>query len=61
MVNLYTDVLEDEDQVLFYQCGAEFPGGFRCIEPSFDMLNEQPLCQEHAKRVVRMSSKHFIK
>ncbi|XP_041460389.1 INO80 complex subunit D-like isoform X2 [Lytechinus variegatus] len=52
----FRHILEDEEQVLFYQCGAEFPGGFRCIEPSFDMLNEQPLCQEHAKRV-RMEPK----
>ncbi|PIK39225.1 putative INO80 complex subunit D [Apostichopus japonicus] len=45
----FRHILEDENQMLFYQCAAEFPGGLRCIEPCFDVINEQPLCIEHAK------------
>ncbi|KAJ8035973.1 INO80 complex subunit D-B [Holothuria leucospilota] len=45
----FRHILEDENQMLFYQCAAEFPGGLRCIEPCFDVINEHPLCIEHAK------------
>ena len=51
--NNFIDILEDENQMLYFQCSAEFPGGLRCIEPAFDVLNELPLCIEHAKRQVR--------
>ncbi|XP_033624508.1 INO80 complex subunit D-like [Asterias rubens] len=47
----YRHILEDEHQELFHQCSAEFPGGFRCIEPAFDMQNDDPLCLEHCKRM----------
>ncbi|XP_022088477.1 INO80 complex subunit D-like [Acanthaster planci] len=47
----YRHILEDEHQELFHQCSAEFPGGFRCIEPAFDMQNDNPLCLEHSKRM----------
>ncbi|XP_038058198.1 INO80 complex subunit D-B-like isoform X2 [Patiria miniata] len=52
----YRHILEDEHQELFHQCSAEFPGGFRCIEPAFDMQNDNPLCLEHCKRM-RMQPK----
>ncbi|XP_072043300.1 LOW QUALITY PROTEIN: INO80 complex subunit D-like [Amphiura filiformis] len=46
----FRHILEDENQMIYFQCSAEFPGGLRCIEPAFDVLNELPLCLEHAKR-----------
>jgi len=41
-------ISNDEDQVLYGTCTARFAAGPHCSVPVVDLINERPLCSEHA-------------
>ncbi|XP_077993038.1 INO80 complex subunit D-like isoform X1 [Glandiceps talaboti] len=47
-------IICSEDQVLFAYCTAKFPGGVQCSVPVFDIVNERPLCEEHARKMANV-------
>ncbi|XP_070535490.1 INO80 complex subunit D-like isoform X2 [Ptychodera flava] len=47
-------IMCNKDQVLFAYCTAKFPGGVQCSVPVFDIVNERPLCEEHARKMANV-------
>ena len=48
------DILLNRSQQLFASCTAKFADGQQCSIPVFDMMHETPLCEEHAKKMVKI-------
>ena len=46
--------MNDSMQVLYAQCTAKWPGGLQCSVPVFDVIHERPLCDEHARKKVKI-------
>lgn len=47
------DILLNRSQQLFSSCTARFADGQQCSVPVFDITHQTPLCDEHAKKMVR--------
>lgn len=50
------DILLNRSQQLFASCTAKFADGQQCSIPVFDITHQTPLCEEHAKKMVKMKS-----
>lgn len=48
------DILLNRSQQLFASCTAKFADGQQCSIPVFDITHQTPLCEEHAKKMVRI-------
>ncbi|XP_065052778.1 INO80 complex subunit D-like [Rhopilema esculentum] len=50
-------ISSDDDQVLFGKCTARFAAGSHCGVPVVDLINERPLCNEHALKKIISANK----
>lgn len=48
------DILLNRSQQLFASCTAKFADGQQCSIPVFDITHQTPLCEEHAKKMVKI-------
>lgn len=53
-LNPRSDISNDEDQFLYGACTARFAAGSHCGMPVVDLINERPLCNEHALKKVEV-------
>ncbi|TRY88863.1 hypothetical protein DNTS_016943 [Danionella cerebrum] len=55
----FQHILLNRSQQLFSSCTARFADGQQCSVPVFDITHQTPLCDEHAKKMVRTSVPSF--